>query len=249
VERFSLVTLRGEVRPEWEIPKAVRRAGAAAIGKKVYVVGGYDDWTNKYQAALQIFDTTTGAWVRGRNLPQPLDRPTVVSTGGKLYVFGGRSPNNTGLKTAYMYDPATNAWTAKKALPLKRAYAGAAVPFTNKIWLVSGYTESGGTWYFTKDVLEYNVTTNEWEIRDDIPLVGEHSGGGVVNIGSKVICLYGEGDWGAGEWISATSKKWIRNIARADYTGTYTPMLGKLGNTVYVISGSRARNVYKFTSQ
>jgi N-acetylneuraminic acid mutarotase len=252
VERFSLLTMRGEVRPEWEMPMPVRQAGAAQINGKIYVAGGYDETTGKYVSALQIFDTATGTWTRGRNLPQPLSQGSVVAVSGKLWVIGGRSPNNTGLRTTYLYDPATNQWQAKALLPLKRAYAGVATPVAGQIWLVSGYTESGGTWYRTKDVLAYTIATNTWDVRDDIPLIGEHAAGGVTNIGGKVFAVYGDGDYGAGEWLAkpgpSAGLAWFRNIARAGSMGTYTPMLGKIGNTIFMISGSRTREVWKFES-
>ncbi len=252
VERFSLLTMRGEVRPEWEMPMPVRQAGAAAIAGKIYVVGGFDDDTQKYVSALQIFDTASGTWTRGRNLPTALAQPSVVNVSGKLWVIGGKAPNNTGLKTTYLYDPATNVWQAKASMPLKRAYAGVATPIAGQIWLVSGYTESGGTWYRTKDVLAYTIATNTWEIRDDIPLIGEHAAGGIINVGGKVFALYGDGDWTAGEWLPSPAPSaglaWFRNIARVGSMGTYTPMLGKIGTTIYMISGSRTREVYKFES-
>ena len=231
---------------------AVRRAGAAAIGTKIYVAGGYDDVTQKWQSVLQIFDTSTGTWTRGHNLPAPMDEPSVLSLGGKLYVMGGRSPNNTGLKTTYVYSPSSNAWTTLAPLPLKTAFAVPVAPPSsvagnNKIWLLSGYTESGGTFSLSQNVLEYDVSANSWTIRDDIPLVGQHGAGGGIAIGSKVLCMYGNGDYGAAEWISSYSGTWVRNIYSQSYMGNYTAMLGKVGNYVYVISGSRARNVYRIS--
>lgn len=250
VEKFSLLTLRGEVRPEWEMPMPVRFAAAAAIGTKIYVVGGYDDNTQKYQSQLQVFDTATGTWTRARNLPKALRQASVVAVSGKLWVFGGADPNNTGLKTTYLYDPATNNWTTKAPMPLKRAYAGIATPQSGKIWLLSGYTESGGGWYRTKDIMVYDIASNTWEIRDDIPLNGEHAAGGAINVGSKTFMLYGDGDWGAGEWLSSPGPSaglaWSRNIGWVSGMGAYTPMMGKIGNTVFVISGSMARRVIKF---
>ena len=261
VEKFSLLTLRGEVRSEWEMPMPVRNAGAAAIGNKIYVVGGYDDNTGKYRSTLQIFDTVAvdpdtklpGVWTRGRNLPRALIEPSVVAVSGKLYVIGGRDPNNTGLKTTYVYTPSTNTWQTKANLPLKRAYAGVATPNgTKEIWLLSGYNESGGTWSLTTDVLVYTIATNTWEIRDDIALHGAHAAGGAINIGSKVFALYGDNDWGWGEWLPSLGPSeglgWHRMIARSGNMGTYTPMLGKIGNTIYMISGSRGHEVYKFES-
>jgi hypothetical protein len=255
VERFSLLTMRGQVNPDWEIPKAVRRAGAAAIGTKIYVAGGFDDVTQKWQSTLQIFDTTTGIWTRGHNLPAPLDEPSVVMLGNKIWVMGGRSPNNTGLKTTYLYDPAANSWTTKALLPLKTAYASAVVPPAGvagpgvaagaKIWLLSGYNESGGTFTLNQNVLEYDVASNAWSIRDDIPLVGQHGAGGGIVIGNKAFCLYGNGDWGAGEWISSYSKAWVRHVGWPSGMGNYSPMVGKVGNYIYLVAGSMARNVYR----
>jgi N-acetylneuraminic acid mutarotase len=43
--------------------------------------------------------------------------------GGKLYVVGGRS-GTAYLKTVEAYDPATNAWTSRPALPTARAALG-----------------------------------------------------------------------------------------------------------------------------
>lgn len=250
VERFSLLTMRGTVLPDWDIPKAVRRAGAAAIGQYIYVVGGHDDLTNKDQSALQIFDTKNGTWTRGRNLPQPLDMPSVVAVGANLYVMGGRIANNTALKTNYMYNPATNTWTEKAKMVLNRAYAPAVVPSANKIWLMSGWQESGGFWSNTQNVLEYNVTTNLWEQRDDIPLSGPHTAGGAITVGKKVFCLYGVGDSSAGEWIgSGSPTKWIRDIgSTTGENGSYTPIMGKINNYIYEIGGSMQRNVFRIIS-
>jgi N-acetylneuraminic acid mutarotase len=253
VERFSLLTLRGEVQPDWEMPKGIRNASAAAIGTKIYVVGGYDDATKKLQSQLQIFDTVTRMWTRGRNLPQPLSDASVIAVSNQIWVMGGSGVNNTGLKTTYLYDPVTNRWlTDKASLPLKRANAGVATPRAGKIWLVSGYTESGGSWYRTKDVLEYDIATNTWDIRDDIPLNGEHAGAAVTSMNGKTFAIYGDGDGGAGEWLPAPGPseglKWSRNIAHFEYQPTYTPMIGTNLNTrtIYIISGSRGRSVFKF---
>jgi hypothetical protein len=252
VERFSLLTLRGEVQPEWEMPRGIRNASAAAIGTKIYVVGGYHDGTQKLQSQLQIFDTVTRTWTRGRNLPQPLRNASVLAVSGKLWVIGGMGVNNTGLKTTYVYDPVSNNWSSKAPLPLKRYAAGVATPRAGKIWLVSGYTESGGGEYRTKDVLEYDIASNTWDVRDEIPLNGEHAAAAVTSVGSKTFALYGDGDWGAGEWLPAPDPseglKWSRNISRHYGQPTYTPMIGKMGNTIYLISGSRDRTVFKFES-
>jgi subtilisin family serine protease len=254
VERFSLLTLRGEVRPEWEMPMPVRLASAAAIGTKIYVVGGYDDSTKKTQWQLQVFDTTTGIWTRGRNLPKALRQASVIAVDGKLWVMGGVDPNNTGLKTTYVYDPKTNIWLPKAPMPLKRAYAGVATPQANKIWLISGYEEESGNWQPKRTVMVYDILTNSWEIRDDIPLNGAHAAGAAINIGAKTFMLYGSGDSDSGEWLPSPGPSeglaWSRNIERLGGSGPYTPMIGRIGNTIYVLSGSREwdRRVVKFES-
>lgn len=234
VERFSLLTGKGEVRPEWEIPMPVTKAASAVIGSKIYMVGGFDTVTQKSLSMVQVFDTTTGTWTRARNLPKALTQPTVLSIAGKLWVIGGRDPNNTGLKTTYVYDPATNTWSTKKNLPLKRAYAGGVLLASNKIWLIGGETESGGDWTQVDNVLEYDLATDTWDIRDDLAL-STREGYAVTNVNGTVFSLQS-----SGAWIDPKVGQWNGNISGS------AQMLGNIGSTIYIFDGNR--NVKRFES-
>ena len=96
VERYSLDTYHTVIDSNWMMPPglAVSNAGAAAIGSKIYVVGGATEdpaFTGSFVpvANLQIFDTTSLTWTSGTPLPQALMQCAVTSRNGKLYVFGG----------------------------------------------------------------------------------------------------------------------------------------------------------------
>lgn len=98
---------------------------AAAIGKRIYAVGGVTERT-KYQSdvrvqpsqALEIYDVTSDTWSRGRGLPTPTQHAGGASAGGKLYVVGGRRVGDLSVDVAQRYDPATDTWRELPPLPL-----------------------------------------------------------------------------------------------------------------------------------
>jgi N-acetylneuraminic acid mutarotase len=98
------------------------------IGGKFYVVGGGDDGTVRRE--LEVYDPATNSWTYKGLIPSARWGAASVALDGKLYVAGGRGPK--GAKewngdVLEMYDPATNAWTAKRSMPTARWGAAGAV--------------------------------------------------------------------------------------------------------------------------
>ena len=168
VESINLNSLKPQtlINSDWMMPDSISNASSAAIGSKIYVVGGLRDTNGdgieEAQKSLQIFDTTSKTWSYGKPLPKALSQAAVVALGNKLFVFGGIDDYGTVLRSNYMYDPATNAWAARKAMPTSRTFAQAIrLGTTNKAMVVGGfYSPYLGTEY---DVVEvYNANTNTW---------------------------------------------------------------------------------------
>ncbi|MCX6023385.1 MAG: hypothetical protein NTZ05_16985, partial [Chloroflexi bacterium] len=149
--------------------------GAAAIGSKIYVVGGRDNalpLTGTPLGVNQEYDTSTGIWTLKAPMPIPMmDIQSTVASGGKVYVFGGYTDNATGdanarkapSRAVQIYDPATDAWTFGAALPTPRSnfivgecggrlYAIGGLD-ANKAALgkVEGYDPSFNTWVRSAD--------------------------------------------------------------------------------------------------
>ena len=57
---------------------------------------------------------------------------------GKLYVVGGTNAAGVVLAATLVYDPATNQWSTKAAMPTARTRLGAAV-INNQLYAVGGW--------------------------------------------------------------------------------------------------------------
>jgi N-acetylneuraminic acid mutarotase len=94
------------------------------IGQKLYVVGGLaDPWT--LSRRLEVYDPVTNQWTTKAPLPHERWEAAGTAAGGKLYVisgFGNKADGTSALlPTVSVYDPATNTWTNKQAIPSARA--------------------------------------------------------------------------------------------------------------------------------
>ncbi|MBW1916705.1 MAG: S8 family serine peptidase [Deltaproteobacteria bacterium] len=232
VERYNLKTKRAVIDSGWMIPTTVTNAGAAAIGNKIYVLGGLDWDTGEVYKKLQVFDTTTGKWTSRRNFPFEVMQPAMASYNGKLYVFGGQDKNGAVIKTTYVYNPATNTWAKKADLPNKAAYA-AGVRLGKNLWVLGGFTSK----YFGSEqnlVQVYNADTNTWSSKANM---NNERGGAAGILSGKVCCLHGAGDGSYGrndgEYIAAG--KWTTEFYGQQ--GLYTPLAGKYLGKIYVLGG------------
>ena len=100
---------------------------AEVINGKLYLFGGLGAAGGN--AKLQIYDPATNQWSLGADLPFGAGSGSTALITGKVYLAGGIVYNgNTGSTTnrVAMYDPATNTWTEKAAMPQGRNHAAAA---------------------------------------------------------------------------------------------------------------------------
>jgi hypothetical protein len=251
VEKYNLSTNRSVIDSGWMIPTTVSNAGAAAIGSKIFVVGGYNKDTKEVYDLLQIFDTTVGTWTYGKKLPAKVMQLAVVAYNSKIYVFGGLDGyEGNVLKKAYVYDPAINAWSTLADMPTATAYA-AGVKYGARIWVMGGFYG----YHFgneLKTVQEYDPAANTWTAKPDLI---KRRGGAAANVyGNKVFCLHGAGASSSkgntdSEYYAVSA--WINDIYGTD--GVYTPGTGKYLNKIYSLGGyldtlKFSNNVWRFTS-
>jgi kelch-like protein 17 (actinfilin) len=86
--------------------------GVAALGGKLYAVGGYDGTTPL--SSVEVFDPQTNAWTALAPMSTRRILFAMAAVQGKLYAAGGFDGNNTtvgaALATAEAYDPQQNRW-------------------------------------------------------------------------------------------------------------------------------------------
>lgn len=93
-----------------DLPQVVSETACAAIGTKIYVIGGDTSKTMRY-------DTVTGTWssTAAAQRPFPGDHHAVQVWHDKLYVIGGVGNGADG--KVQIYDPLTNLWTVGADMP------------------------------------------------------------------------------------------------------------------------------------
>ncbi len=155
--------------------------GAGVINGILYVVGGQGSGGSSYNKnTLEAYNPATNTWTTKASLPTDLRGLGAGVINGILYVVGGRvnvgnSSNATSALRAY--NPSTNTWTTKTAMPSARA--GLAVGVVNGILYAVGGESNGGAALATLQA--YNPATNTWTTKAAMPSARSNIGVGVAN--------------------------------------------------------------------
>ena len=140
-------------------------AGAAALGTKIYIAGGWDNQVGGLSAALEVFDTETLTLSTLADMPQGLALPVAAGNpvNGRIYFAAGQGQN--GYSAACMeYDPATNLWQSMASVSngsssQPRYFAGGFV-LNGRFYVVGGYNNG-----YQNTTLEFTPATNAWAQR------------------------------------------------------------------------------------
>lgn len=156
----------------WEtrapFPLEATEVSSAAIGDKVYVVGGLtaEGGNNR----LFIYDAFTDTWSEGAPLPVPggVDHANVAALSGKLYFLGGIRVGTSFVTGAcFEYDPATNTWTARASMRTPRGAAGVAA-LGGRIYVAGGLPGS------VNNFEAFDPATNTWTVLRPMPTARDH---------------------------------------------------------------------------
>jgi hypothetical protein len=112
-------------RPIAPLPEPRSAGGAAAIGGRIYVVGGFDG-THHELASAHAYDPAADAWRRIADLPTPREHLAVTEWRGQVCALGGHVGNGVGMTTVECYDPLADRWSSRPPLPRPASDFGAA---------------------------------------------------------------------------------------------------------------------------
>lgn len=120
------------------LPVPVRYPALAVVGTAVYLFGGVSNSERGIDtAAVQRFDTKSGAIDTVGQLPASLSHASAVVLGGQVYLLGGYVDNSQLSDQILRFDPATGTATAVGRLPAPVSDA-AAVVLGGRGYLVGG---------------------------------------------------------------------------------------------------------------
>jgi non-specific serine/threonine protein kinase len=143
---------------------------AAAVDGRIHLVGGYraDGAT---VATVELFDTATGAWRPGPDLPLAVNHAMAATVAGAVHVFGGYTADGAPSRQAFRLDGGS--WRRLADAPQGRA-AGAAAAVGDRVYLAGGV---GPDRRLATGTLVYDPAADRWGEAPGLPTPREHLGG------------------------------------------------------------------------
>ena len=151
------------------LPEPRVSAGSAAVGGKIYVMGGQTRswWSATPVASVAIYDPQTNTWSKGADMPTPRTAMGVAAIDGLIYAAGGNN-YDLGIGSSNIverYDPAANQWSRVADLPEAREFL-AAVALKGKLYAIGGMPNEDGSFAnsdpASAKVFRYDPLTNQW---------------------------------------------------------------------------------------
>ena len=235
-------------RGVWEsmapAPTARTEVGAAAIGEKIYMIGGFREPSISNITDLAItplveeYNSATEQWTTRAPLPVGLHHVGIGVVGNRLYVIGGFKQSLMSVwkpvATVYVYDPAQDAWTEASPMPTARG-ALAVAELAGTLYAIGGYDGDGNT----PAVEAYDPVHNSWSARAPLPTPRDHLAAAPVTgmlyaIGGRLNRDYRH-NLSVVEAYDASTNTWTRvadlPTARSGITA------GVINNVIYVLGG------------
>jgi N-acetylneuraminic acid mutarotase len=136
--RYNPATNTWSAKPA--APSAHRLPGVAALGGKLYVVGGKNSIgvvTNE----LHVYNPATNSWSTKAGMPSARYNLTAYAVGSQLYAVGGNNGADAFTNTVYIYNPSTNTWKTGPSMPTARAGLTAGA-INGALYVLGGYTST-----------------------------------------------------------------------------------------------------------
>lgn len=150
-------------------------AGTAAIGTKIYVIGGIRHGISVPD--FSAYDTATNTWEILPSVGEPRDHLVAGVVGGRFYAIGGR--NNGALReNVDEFNPGARTWNARAPMLTPRAGCAAAV-VGNRILVAGGEGNPNTSSGVFADNEAFDPGRNSWE-RLEPMLTPRHGTGGAA---------------------------------------------------------------------
>lgn len=176
-------------------PMPTSRMGlvAVAYNGKLYAIGGSTDgFGTSAVGTVEEYDPATGFWTTRTPMPTPRHFAAAATTsspvGNLIVVAGGEASDGSRLSTVESYNPATNAWVGRSALPAPRSQLAMATGANGRLYAVGGH--AGLTIQWTSEVAEYDPLADTWAQRAPMPTPRAHLA--VAQINGQLLAAGGE---------------------------------------------------------
>src|SRR5215211_1302903 len=215
------------------LPSERTEVAAAAVGRRIWVLGGYAP-DGATLATAEVYDTVTNSWSRGPDLPVAVNHAMAATLDGVLYVAGGNRIISPSDQVARLDG---DRWRRLAPLPRGRQ-AGGLVALDGRLYLVGGVVDGG----LAADTQVYDPAADRWSPAPGLPTRREHLGAAAA--GGRVYAVGGRtggigSNLAAAEAFDPATGRWTRvadlPTARGGLAATAT-----VGGQVVAVGGEAA---------
>uniref|UniRef100_A0A674KBM3 BTB domain-containing protein n=1 Tax=Terrapene triunguis TaxID=2587831 RepID=A0A674KBM3_9SAUR len=161
------------------------------VADKLYVTGGVHT-DDSYSDTLHEYSSFRGRWTQLPSMSMPRASHGFLNCNQKLYAVGGWCRYEDYLDSAECFDLMEKTWTPISRLPHTLSHFAATV-LKNKLYLIGGVTDKLGSWYVSRKVLIYKVSSNVWT---QVLLDAECYWSGAVSMNNGIYVIGGWPDSG-----------------------------------------------------
>jgi len=181
------------------MPTARANITAAEARGKIYVMGGYDDYSGQILDVVEAYNPGRDTWETKASLPLPMSWMKAVSLNGNIYVTGGLGWY--ALNTLGIYNPQTDSWAQKASMSTARFEHG-AVALNGKIYVFGGANfDNNGYLVYLRSGEVYDPATNTWSPIADMPIPLARMG--ATTDGRYIYAIGGTNEPSWGWWYGA----------------------------------------------
>lgn len=244
---YSNITGAQPDSKEWSVAADVLKPAdeirAAAIGSKIYAVGGLNQSLGSTNT-VQVYDSISNTWSDGKRLPVALDHVGLASYNDKLYVVGGFRGGLIASDFLFIFDPLTDEWTRGADMPTARGALTAE--FVDGILYAVGGID--GLSLTTNEA--YDPITDSWTKKAPMPTARDHLTSGVVD--GKLYVIGGrEGNTltnlNVNEEYDPKKDEWVVKAPMPSSRGGL--VAASLSGSIYVFCGETPTRVFSNNEQ
>jgi len=218
-----------------DIPNPAINLAMAAVNGKIYAIGG-----DRFQNTNREYNPQTNTWRILEPMPTARQHIDCGVYGDNIYISGGLTSWKNISKKHEVYNVSTNTWSEKAAIPSLRNNA-AVVTLNDVIYVIGGAGTDEDVWADIWSVQTYNINSNKWTEKNNLPFKLFKPAAIVVN--NKLMVLGGSTTIGEN---TVTLNKVLINNPESDEWIETTPLPSKniffgctsIGNKIYVIGGT-----------
>ncbi|RMH34249.1 MAG: hypothetical protein D6690_10930 [Nitrospirae bacterium] len=232
-------------------PTKRTEVAAAALGGKIYVVGGFSEPSLGNLAnfaisrAVEVYDPSTKTWSTTTSLPEGRHHAGMVAYEDRLYVVGGFTRSFLSVwhpvSTVYRFDPSTEKWSELPPMPTARGALGVAA-LNGRLYAIGGF--DGETNPAVVEVLD--LATQQWSTAAPLPTPRDHLA--VVSVGSQIFAIGGRPElnyhrnMATVEMYDSVSDRWQSRASLP--TARSGIAAGVIDGWIYVVGGESERGTF-----